>query len=249
MTQLAVIGRNLRELAAAANREHGAAVGAATEALGHAITAGEALLVARDLVPHGEWQQWVYENFVAPTMATAYMRLARYKHLLPPDVPLSQLDALRYLRGLPGTSGNAPPADVANLKDEGLRLFEAGFKEREVCRILGVGRGTVHRWKKGVVLSEPSDKQRQIASQRRKDRLRNRRLRAQALANPVVSGATDVDIWEARTLLERASEILRTFARREQNPEARGATVDALTKLSIVIEDVSVAADLQGRAA
>lgn len=81
-----IVDARLVTLADDANREHEAVAAHVHAALAHAIAAGEFLLQARELVPRGQWEAWVYKNFRAPRMSRPYMRLAKYKHLLPPDV-------------------------------------------------------------------------------------------------------------------------------------------------------------------
>jgi predicted transcriptional regulator len=47
------------------------------DALDHAIRAGELLIEAKELVKHGEWMNWVKENFPGShDLANKYMRLA-----------------------------------------------------------------------------------------------------------------------------------------------------------------------------
>lgn len=70
--------RACTKLAAQANREHGLAQGSLSQALGHALEAGRALLLARDRIGHGNWLGWVRSNCQFSTrMAQNYMRLAR----------------------------------------------------------------------------------------------------------------------------------------------------------------------------
>lgn len=53
----------LVELASQINAEHHAAEKAAESAVEHAIRCGNLLLDARGRVPHGEWEEWLKENF------------------------------------------------------------------------------------------------------------------------------------------------------------------------------------------
>lgn len=47
-------------------------------AIGHAIRAGELLIEAKELVPHGAWQRWLSEHFRgSERTAQGYMQLAR----------------------------------------------------------------------------------------------------------------------------------------------------------------------------
>jgi hypothetical protein len=70
----------LPDLAARIKAEHEACVGAMRRGLKHAITAGELLAEARELVPHGEWLPWLANNCaVSARSAQRYMKLAGHK--------------------------------------------------------------------------------------------------------------------------------------------------------------------------
>lgn len=70
---------SLATLAAAINAEHAAAERTARKAIGHAIAAGEKLLLAKAHVDHGQWLPWLSANCPALSARTArvYMQLAR----------------------------------------------------------------------------------------------------------------------------------------------------------------------------
>jgi len=68
----------LPELAQRINESTSRAEGAARTALSSALEAGEALITAKKLVAHGQWEAWLTENCdVASRTAQSYMRLAR----------------------------------------------------------------------------------------------------------------------------------------------------------------------------
>lgn len=69
----------LEELAATANSEYELAREAGKSMLEHAILAGEALLLAKPLIPFGEWDKWNARNIKFPTRAHRYMWLAENK--------------------------------------------------------------------------------------------------------------------------------------------------------------------------
>ncbi len=75
MNSLMTLG--LPELAEGIRREHKACSAAAQTALDHAFEAGRLLLEAKALCGHGNWGQWLTENFDgSERLAQQYMRLA-----------------------------------------------------------------------------------------------------------------------------------------------------------------------------
>lgn len=71
-------GEKLAELAGAVNAEHRRCETAIRESLAHALKAGELLIEAKKLLPHGEWAGWLVGNCeFSERTAQAYMRLAR----------------------------------------------------------------------------------------------------------------------------------------------------------------------------
>jgi Protein of unknown function (DUF3102) len=68
----------LSDLAGQANAEHANAQRSARQAVAHAVNAGKFLLQAKSLLPHGNWSQWLTDNFAASgRTARAYMLLAK----------------------------------------------------------------------------------------------------------------------------------------------------------------------------
>lgn len=67
----------LEDLAITANEEHDACIGAAGNAVEHAIKAGHALIKAKEQVPYGKWGDWLETNcrFSQPT-ASRYVKIA-----------------------------------------------------------------------------------------------------------------------------------------------------------------------------
>ena len=60
-----------------ANAEHAACLAAASDALDHAMRAGDLLAEAKSGCEHGQWQQWLADNFDGSVrLAQSYMRLA-----------------------------------------------------------------------------------------------------------------------------------------------------------------------------
>jgi len=69
---------NTAALAETANAEHEAAEEAAGRAIEHARRAGEALLAAKERIPHGSWGAWLTDHFQgSERTAQAYMRVAK----------------------------------------------------------------------------------------------------------------------------------------------------------------------------
>lgn len=112
-TIINVVDGKLPGLANKINEATTAAESHARSAMQYALIAGELLIKAKVLVPHGEWQQWVEANCtIAPRTASAYMRLATRLHELPDaerqrvaDLPLR--DAIRAI----STSPQTPPSN------------------------------------------------------------------------------------------------------------------------------------------
>src|SRR5450759_837218 len=73
------IGSNaLPDLAARIRAEHIATSAALKSSVGHAITAGELLLEAKELLKHGQWLPWLAEHCViSERTAQLYMRCAK----------------------------------------------------------------------------------------------------------------------------------------------------------------------------
>jgi len=141
-----------RDLAAIANREHEAAVGAAVAALDHAMAAGDALLEIRRQIPAGDWMAWVAENLVFErTTATNYMRLATYReHVVASGRTASISDALAWLRGqnLPAVrpAGGVNRLDIPDeILDEMRRLRDEGVAWRAIARRFGLTKQVVQR--------------------------------------------------------------------------------------------------------
>src|SRR5207248_10165394 len=74
-------GIALSDLAKRINAEHQAAERAYQTAIGHALKCGDALIVAKSRLPHGEWMRWLNESCPAISDWTArvYMQVARHR--------------------------------------------------------------------------------------------------------------------------------------------------------------------------
>lgn len=70
-------------LAEQINSEHAACLKAANDALEHAMRCGELLAQAKAECDHGQWQDWLADNFAGSTRtAQVYMRLANNRDRL-----------------------------------------------------------------------------------------------------------------------------------------------------------------------
>jgi hypothetical protein len=151
---------SLNELAARANDAHQRVGDAIIQTLEAVIAAGDALLLAREQVGRGGWEEWVDENldFGAHT-ARGYMRVAYHREHLAPilngerQLPPAKngrrgavASALLYLRGLPTIEGARSTPYPQDMKDEARRLVENGATQFEAAEILGVSRAVLRKW-------------------------------------------------------------------------------------------------------
>ena len=100
-------GTSLGDLTDRINEEHRACRESVESALDHALAAGDLLIEAKALCCHGEWQDWLKNNFEgSDTLARSYMRIARNREVVESkrqrsavfdDVELSIDKALRHL--------------------------------------------------------------------------------------------------------------------------------------------------------
>lgn len=175
MTDVDVRTPTLEHLKRTAQREHELATEAANSALEHAILAGEALDAAREMLPSGEWEDWVVSNTsISPQTARRYIRIAIYKSHLPTSEPLSPTRAWAHLRGLPATAdrNRASRADPEVL-DEVDRLAKTEASVGEIAQAVGLSWDTV---KERI---DPEYRRRRKRDQRRQQK--RRRAAATAL--------------------------------------------------------------------
>jgi hypothetical protein len=68
---------SLTDLAARIKAEHEACISALQRGLEHAVAAGELLLEAKALIPHGQWLPWLREHaYIPERTAQRYMKIA-----------------------------------------------------------------------------------------------------------------------------------------------------------------------------
>ncbi len=104
--------QTLDQIAERANQAHARAMGAARNALEHALAAGRALLTAKEICPAGSWGKWLAENFQgSERTARAYLRLAMHWHHLGGDrlraADASRRQVERMMAGLSASDGRA----------------------------------------------------------------------------------------------------------------------------------------------
>ena len=213
----------LDELATTVIAEHQFVLKAATTAVNHAIRAGQALMVAKKLVPQGEWERWLEtECGLASRTAAQYVRLATYKALIPTHVHHSQTEALLYLRGLPGIDGASNKPYPPETKHEAHRLSTTGLYQRDIAHILGVSKSTIDRWvgqgKKGK-----GDRRRYREKAARKALRRQERDRAMLKAGG--------SIGLCYSMIRKTAQALDRAHGEESDREIRLALGVAITKL------------------
>jgi len=110
--------RGLDALATRINEEHRACERAVVSAVEHAIAAGEMLLEAKERAGHGNWGDWLRENFEGSERhAQRYMHIARGKDELNPT-HVSDMSLRGALREL------SAPTDTEDAPDPTRKLRE-----------------------------------------------------------------------------------------------------------------------------
>lgn len=135
----------LDDLALRIRSEHEAVRGAITEALKHALTAGEALLQARSLVPPGSWSQWLRDQDINLQSAGFYIRVASYQRELNESGVETLGQARRVLQGLPAIA--SPSSRSANDKLTMIvrRLHRDGESASAIAERCGITTNSVYR--------------------------------------------------------------------------------------------------------
>lgn len=113
----------LENLVQRINEEHAAAETAINAALQHAVNAGRLLNEAKALVGHGEWRDWLLENFAgSERTAQGYMRVAgRLPELEAKAQRVADL-SLRQALGLLARPSGAAPERNADTEDPASEL-------------------------------------------------------------------------------------------------------------------------------
>lgn len=138
------LSSTLAELVEVANAEYDQALSSAYSAVIHGFNCGDALLKIRELVPRGDWRKWLQENFNGgETTAREYMRLAKYRDLVPPEYYANRQLAMDYLKGLPHTDSERPSTIPREEIEEVRRLAESGMSQEQISKALGMSRTQV----------------------------------------------------------------------------------------------------------
>ena len=134
-----LVGSNsLADLAARIRLEHYAAAEKLTEALRHAMTAGELLIEAKALVQHGQWLPWLADHVaISERTAQLYMRLAKNR---------GEIEATKSATDIADLTLNEAAALLA-LSSDVRKLFEfakqteglSGEELVQACLDAGVG--------------------------------------------------------------------------------------------------------------
>lgn len=209
----AEVTASLAELEAIVTEQHELTLHAARTTVEHAVKCGEALLAIRLLLmPEGTWTQWLEEKF--PTQRTTtygYMRLARYKHLIPPGATLR--DSERFVRSLPSIDGGPGRSRIDDLRKDEAKRWRAeeppvGYKE--IARRLGTSPSTVYNWFNGQ--SNNEKRARQLLREEKRTK------QAKRLAARNVTALS-----EAYQLAERMRDVLGQARREARTQDARRA--------------------------
>lgn len=203
----------LAELEETICRHHQACVEAAASLLGHAISAGEALLQVREkLMRDGTWTGWINGPTMplARTQAYTYMRLARFQDQIP-----SSIDGIKqaeeFLAGLPGLSGgrSVPPLPDP-IKDEARRQHAEGRGYAAIARDLGVSKSTVHYWLNG---SKDATRMKEARAALREKEAAQRAKKIAARSGGALA--------EAYAMAERLDSVLGQVRGEVSDPEAK----------------------------
>lgn len=216
-------GPTVVELLATFGREHSRVEEAVTDALRHAIRAGEALLAAKALVRDGEWLRWWDANLSVPrTTGLAYMRLAEGQHHLPSGVSIKAALRLLQEHGV-DRSKSVPRIDLAT-RDEVARLLAEGVAKTAVARRLGVSRQAVH------AIADPAYRaKRKAADERRRAR---RRAALKALRRQEQDkAATGTPFSAVYAGIHDLTDRVGAFADNAATPEHRAIANAALARL------------------
>lgn len=201
MTQAIVIAEpTLDELATTINREHDLTKASLSTAVDHAIKTGLALQSAREIVPQGQWLEWLRSNVtVSIREATHYIRIAAYRELV--SEATSYKSALRLIAGQP--DANFRGALAGQWVKTARELRRTGKSYREIATIVGVSAHSVARQ------LDPEMKQRYLdtAARKRRQRAAERKAleRQERDAEMKHHGG---DAWDAYVLIRKLAPLL-----------------------------------------
>ncbi len=142
---------HLADLAHTANEEHHLVAKSMAQSIGHAIAAGEALLLARSLVSDEGlgWPGWVRANLdMAPVQAARYLRIAYFKDIVVEAGATSLANALTVLRQLevPPLPAKRNAVYSSEFKKRIIELVESGRSQRSVESEFAIPPTTISAW-------------------------------------------------------------------------------------------------------
>lgn len=221
--------RSLAELAAEAQNEYDAGMGAALDALQHWIRAGDALRAAKQQVIPGSWLKWLDDNFRGQrSKAQKLIRFATYKDLIAAEGITSVDVASRYLRGLPDATPRGihrPENDL--LRAEVSRLIQGGMTHRAVGELLGVSRYTIYRW-------QDPERARRVGREymaKRRAAERATRIEGQSARQDAAVRRIGGSVADAYSMIRKTAQVVDRACGDADNREVRAALSAALTKL------------------
>lgn len=136
---------SLDELAGRANAEHEKVGQSLTDALIHALAAGEVLLVAREQVGPRGWVKWCAENVeIADSTIGTYMRIAFYRDEL--GGAAGVVEAREALVGFPAVNAQGNGGHDEVVRQKARDLVGEGMTINAVSDLFGVAHTTVHSW-------------------------------------------------------------------------------------------------------
>ena len=227
-------GLSLEQLAQAANDQHQAVAGAASQLLKHAIWAGQALIEAKARVPLGEWEGWAAENIqFSPSAMAVYMRLATYRDEVLAGGYAGINAAMTALRGKPRADNGKVMRKPDWMRDEVQRLHEAGLTNKAISELVDVSEITIGRW------LNPDVRARAAASaKKRNERLRLARIALQQKERDRVVKQHGGAVAEAYALIRRAAQQLDRAQDEEINREIAGQIRSALGKVHAAEDEI-----------
>lgn len=205
-------------LAATIREEQALAREAGVSMIEHAIRAGEGLIEAKRLVPRGEWEQWILDQFPDQNFRSVrgYMRLARHQEEVRQLQPANLNQAFLLLKDRKNLTYDP------DLKEEVERLWATG--EFSSCRSLAAHLGTnyysVWRW------LNPEKAARQRARARAQSKAGRRLLQRKEREAAVTRHGGP--LAGAYTHIRKALQDLQTASETESNRDVRREIASAM---------------------
>lgn len=203
------------------------------EMVEHAILAGEALNRAKELVPRGEWEDWLVERFpaIGLSMPRVYMRLAKHADYLRRngELPLNLRAASRELDVYGPTS---EPDET--LISRAIAMRKRGTKYKDIAEELGVSIHKAYRW------ANPS------YEEKRKSKLMGERRALARLERDKDVKKAGGSAAQAYALVRRALQALEEAP--SENRRQKRAISDAMHRLYDAEEAIAASVRAEGAA-